>query len=61
MLPRKIYKLKFTYRCVVCDSEQQYYVGWGGGYSHIEAILECDAVKVMVFKQFSLGYGIEIR
>ena len=35
-------------------------VGWGG-YPHIFAIWVCAAVKGMVFKQFSLGYDIEIR
>ena len=38
-----------------------YYLGGGGGYSHIKAIWVCATVKDMVFKQFSLGQGIEIR
>ena len=32
--------------------------GGEGGYCHIWAIKVCAAVKGMVFKQFTLGYGI---
>ena len=32
--------------------------GGGGGYSHIWAKQVCAAVKGMVFKQFTLAYGI---
>ena len=42
-----------------CNLAQYTSPGWG--YSHIQAIWICAAVKGMVFKQFSLGYGKEIR
>ena len=31
------------------------------GYSHIQATWVCAAVRGMVFRKFSLGYGSEIR
>ena len=33
-------------------------IAGGGGYCDIWAVLVCAAVKGMVFKQFTLGYGI---
>ena len=46
-----------SFRLLSCFTDFSFTPG-GGGYCHIWAIWVCAAVKGMVFKQFTLQYGI---
>ena len=43
------------------DWERVWHPGGGGGHSHVQPVQVRAALKGMVFKQFGLGWGIEIR
>ena len=47
-----------SFRLLSCFTDSSFTPGGWGGYCHVWAIWVCAAVKGMVFKQFTLGYGI---